>query len=245
MFVAELADVLRLNAYGDEWLTNQIFWRGFDVYEAESMSVFLRLAATAKTIVDIGAHIGIYSLGRAKFHPGRDRRVPAMPSVYERLVENVELNGLANVNVRRGGSRRPMWHRSFLPCADQRHPSSLSLSLDFMEQYEELGFSSVAVVTLDDYCAQKKRLRWTWSRSIGTTTEPAVIRGMRDILDRDRPSILRQVLPGFGVEPELESVLGPLDYVYYVLTIAGQSGRTRSSRTPTGTTIYSRPDSLA
>ena len=47
---------------------------------------------------------------------------------------------------------------------------------------------------------------------------------MRATLQRDRPKVLCEVLPGFDVESQLEELLGPLGYSYYLLTPNGPVG---------------------
>src|SRR4051812_2901058 len=39
-----------------------LFWRGLDGYEPESTSIFVTLARSARGIVDVGAHTGLYTL---------------------------------------------------------------------------------------------------------------------------------------------------------------------------------------
>ncbi len=53
------------------------------------------------------------------------------------------------------------------------------------------------------------------------TTEPAVIRGMSATLATCRPDIVCEVLPGWQTEPQLEAMLEPLGYRFYLLTPRG------------------------
>jgi FkbM family methyltransferase len=219
-------DVLRLRACGDEWVTNQLFWRGFDTYEPESMPVFLQHAGGAPTIIDVGAHIGMYSLTAAKMNP--DARVIAfepMPDVHRRLVDNIELNSLRNVTSVAAAVSDSEGTAVFYHARMEGLPSSSSLSREFMDYYEGIGTTSVRLVTLDAFCAEHDVRRVDLVKVDTESTEPAVLRGMQAVLERDRPTILCEVLPGYGVEPELEAVLRPLGYSFDLLTDQGPQPR--------------------
>jgi hypothetical protein len=74
------------------------------------------------------------------------------------------------------------------------------------------GTLEVPLVSLDSYCRATRR--WPEHLKIDTeTTEPAVLRGARRVLER-RPVILCEVLPG-GAAEEVEEILGPLGYHWY------------------------------
>jgi hypothetical protein len=79
----------------------------------------------------------------------------------------------------------------------------------------------VSVVTLDAFCAANGIEAVDLVKIDTETTEPAVLRGMAGMLARDRPSIVCEVLPGHGLEPDLERVLRPLGYSFHLLTDAG------------------------
>ena len=65
-------------------------------YEPEAFDLLTRLAAGKRTVLDIGANVGWYSLHLAQVLAGDDARVHAFEPVgttYERLRDNVALNG--------------------------------------------------------------------------------------------------------------------------------------------------------
>src|SRR6185436_3003180 len=61
---------LRLWSQGDDWVSNQIFWKGWNAYETETLNLFFSLAARAQVILDIGAHVGVFALVGAHANPG-------------------------------------------------------------------------------------------------------------------------------------------------------------------------------
>ena len=91
--------VLRLLSRGDEWVPNQVFWRGWSGYEPESLPLFFRFAERSRVVLDIGAHIGVYALIAG--HANAEAKVFAfepLEATSARLRENVELNRLNNVS---------------------------------------------------------------------------------------------------------------------------------------------------
>jgi FkbM family methyltransferase len=70
----------------------------FGFYEPEEAGMLMRLAAHARTVFDIGANIGWYSLAIAKHYP--ETAVFAfepIPHHFQSLKGNISLNGLTNV----------------------------------------------------------------------------------------------------------------------------------------------------
>src|SRR3954453_2127985 len=53
---------LRLWSRGDDWISNQVFWRGWDGYEPETTRLFFRLAREAEVVLDIGAYVVFFAL---------------------------------------------------------------------------------------------------------------------------------------------------------------------------------------
>lgn len=81
---------LRTNFY-DRWATRQVWERGD--YDDDSLPIH-----PADIVVDIGAHIGAFSVWAAKRAPqGRVYAFEPNRENYDLLVENVRLNGLTNV----------------------------------------------------------------------------------------------------------------------------------------------------
>jgi FkbM family methyltransferase len=80
---------------GHDSIGEPLYWRGGSIYEPEAISFFVQHLATARTVLDIGANTGVYSLLALTSNP--ECRVVAwepFPGTYEKLVRNIELNGL-------------------------------------------------------------------------------------------------------------------------------------------------------
>src|SRR5205814_5357903 len=89
---------LRLWSRADDWVSNQVYWRGWSGYEPERVPLFFRLASRAQVTLDVGAHVGFFTLLAAHANPaGRVFAFEPMPAIQERLRYNVGLNQLDNV----------------------------------------------------------------------------------------------------------------------------------------------------
>jgi hypothetical protein len=100
-------------------------------------------------------------------------------------------------------------------------PTSSSLSLEFMSHTENLVSDSVPIITLDSF-VKENNIKYVDLMKIDTeSTEPDVIKGMYETLQRDQPTIFCEVLKGRGSEKPLEELMHALGYRFYLLTPEG------------------------
>ncbi len=52
---------LKFVSRGDDWVSNQVFWRGWRAFEPEMSGLFFELARHSRATLDVGAHIGFYA----------------------------------------------------------------------------------------------------------------------------------------------------------------------------------------
>jgi FkbM family methyltransferase len=210
----------RLSSRGDDWVSNQVFWRGWSGYEPEMTPIFWRLAAAAGITLDVGAHIGFYAILAAIANQnGSVFAFEPLPRVFERLQRNLALNRLRNVTALQlavgaiDGSA-PFFHvPGVVPC-------SSSLSESFMRSHPVLESLTVPVVRLDTF-ARAHGLGAIGLIKLDTeTTEPDVLIGLGRLLRSSRPDIFCEVLHGAAAET-LTTILRPLGYSFYLLTDAG------------------------
>ena len=89
-----------MHSDGRDSIASSLFWHGLDGFEPETIRPFFGLAAASRTVLDIGANSGVYSLVAALANP--DATVVAFEPVTliaDFLRRNVELNRLENVRV--------------------------------------------------------------------------------------------------------------------------------------------------
>ncbi len=121
------------------------------VWERDEVELFKKVVKEGSVVVDLGAHIGYYTLLAARL-VGRAGRVFALepePDNYALLVKNVEVNGYDNVvAVRKAVASRSGVGRLFLT---ERGPGRAKLSQSLVDL--GLGRASITVetVTLDEF----------------------------------------------------------------------------------------------
>jgi len=212
---------LSLWSRGDDWVSNRIYWRGWDGYEPETVSLFFRLATRAAVTLDVGAYVGYYTLIAAHANPnGVVHAFEPLPAIHQRLLRNIRLNGLKNVACIASAVGDADGQARFFH-VDAELPTSSSLSHEFMRPTPGLVSSTVSVTTLDRYLANRAIPKVNLVKIDTESTESQVIRGMRNTIERDHPDIFCEVLQGRADTRALEEILGPLGYHYYLLTPAG------------------------
>lgn len=217
---------LRLWSRADDWVSNQVYWRGWAGYEPETVPLFYRLATRAQTTIDVGAYVGFYTLLAAHANPaGTVFAFEPMTDVFERLQRNVTLNRLANVRCIQSAVGEDDATADFFH-VPANIPCSSSLSYEFMKSAGELLVSTVPVIKHDSIVASHEVPSVDLIKIDTESTEPQVLRGMSDTLRRDRPFVICEVL-GRGSEGPLEDILRPLGYRFYLLTPDGPVHRAR------------------
>ena len=212
--------VLRLWSRGDDWISNQVFWRGWAGYEPETTPLFFELAREADVVIDVGAFVGFYSLLAALANPhGRVIAFEPMDDNAERFRRHIELNDLDNVELVRAAVSAESGSAELFHLGGP-HPSSTSLVRDFMSPNGDLHASVVPTVALDTFLEDREVRSVSLVKLDIETGEPDALRGMVHTLERDRPAIFCEVL-STDVGARVQEILEPLGYRFLHLTTEG------------------------
>jgi FkbM family methyltransferase len=203
-------------SYGDA-IARALCWRGLRGFEPESLRVWMALSRHAPVVLDVGAHTGIYSLLTAALNP--DARVLA----FEPLLSAIGLLR-ANLASNACGVRVQVveaaagdectvvqFHRPFgmLPTSASLSPSG------FRGVKGEL--IPVRMVTVDSIAG-------TLPVALGKIDveffEPHVLRGMRLLLQRERPALLIECHPD-GPYAAVQELLAPHGYSFVHIMVDG------------------------
>jgi FkbM family methyltransferase len=227
---------LRLWSRGDDWISTQIFWRGLRGYEPETVSVFFALAQRAAVIVDVGAYVGYFTVMAALANRGAQViALEPFPATFERLQRNVSLNSAANVvcrNVAAGASAGS---------AELHHMSrgmSMAASLEpaHLAPWEHVT-TSVPVVRLDQLLSELGLRHVDLIKLDVEATEVDVLEGAVQILQRDHPDIVCEVLSAEN-GARLGAVLEPLGYRFFELGRAGPCQRQKIMPSRAGNYLF-------
>jgi FkbM family methyltransferase len=213
-------NVLRLWSRGDDWISNQVFWRGWSGYEPETTPLFFHFAREADVVLDVGAYVGFFAVLAALAHPcSRVLAFEPMPDNAERLRRHLELNGLNNVELVPAAVSAVHGSAELFHGASA-HPCSTSLVPDFMSSQPDVRSSVVPTVALDSFLLERGVRSVSLVKLDIETGEPDALRGMRRTLERDRPPIFCEVL-STDVGARLRTMLALLGYRFYHLTAEG------------------------
>ena len=79
-------------------IVRRVFWLGVAGYEENELSLFIKLCAESRVIIEIGGNVGYFTVFGAQAKPNLDYRVyEPLPYNFDRLVENLKLNRLTGV----------------------------------------------------------------------------------------------------------------------------------------------------
>lgn len=222
---------LRLWSRGDDWVANQVYWRGWRAYETEMSRLFFEIASRSRLTLDIGAHIGFYALIAAHANPAA--RVVAFephPLVFPRLARNVELNEAGNVVCVAAAVGESAGESTLYDVDLPGIPTGSTMDARVMRPEWNPRPWRVPVVRLDEHPALPPDVPVDLVKLDIEGGEPQALRGMQGILKRDRPVIFCEVLPDRGVPVEIEEILRPLDYQFYLLTDSGPDRKPQISK---------------
>lgn len=188
--------------------------------DARVLRLVQHWAHDASTFIDIGTYSGLFAMVAAKANAAlKSFAFEIAPENYLMTMRNVIENDLiSQVNVVLSGlSDEPGTIR--MPCdyGTTSHPSSLSLGFAF-----ERGVS-VPVATLDSFSfegpiAMKLDVEgFEWK----------VLNGARKTIELHKPAIICEILPRFQHCHEIEELLKPLGYRFFISQEAGLEERDR------------------
>jgi FkbM family methyltransferase len=212
---------------GDDWVSNQVYWRGWAGYEPEASSLFYELAARSEVTVDVGAHVGFYTVVAALANPlAKVYAFEPVEAARRRLDRHVALNGLGNVEVIAAAVSDSNGTADFFQ-GPAEIPCSSGLSETQMRWHDRVRRTRVRTVALDEFLEEREVGPVGLVKIDVEGSEAEVLRGMPHTLERDRPSILCEVLPDEERGAALERLLCPCGYRFMHLTPDGPRERER------------------
>lgn len=192
-------------------------------FERHELDFILKILRPGMTFFDVGANVGLYSLAAArKVAHGRVFSFEPCQWTYQRLLRNIELNGLQNVSAIRtalGEFSGQAVLQINAPGKDglntlgrPRHPDS-----------EIIGQETVPISTLDEFLAQENVSRVEVMKVDVEGAELPLFRGAKNLLKQDAsPLILYEsdamLTAGFSYHPvETMWLLERHGYSFFVI----------------------------
>ena len=219
---------------GDDWVSNQVFWRGWAGHEPETAPLFRALAARSRVTLDVGAHVGYYALLAGHANPaGRVFAFEPLPLAVERLRRHIAQNGLANVECIAVAASDVDGAVEFHVPRGHALPCSAGVSAAFHAPWAHaMETVRVPSVTLDAFVRARGLDAVDLVKIDVEGGEPAVLRGAAFVLERFRPDIVCEVLSATDAADQLAEILRPLGYTFDLLTADGPQRRERPEPHP-------------
>mgnify|MGYP001258121299 CR=1 FL=1 len=203
----------RIRHYG-YMLENELFWKGIEGWEPVSTKIWMLLSRNSNVILDIGANTGVFALIASAVSPTATIvAVEPVERIYRKLKANVALNNnkiqtlLALVSDHTGKA-------TLYDQPHQEHVYSVSAEQDWNPKNSNLIPIELDSFTVADILKNIDRDHVDLLKIDVETHEPAVLRGFADLIRKDRPSMLIEIL-NEKVASEVSEIIKGLDYVYF------------------------------
>lgn len=154
---------------------------------------FARLLRPGDCALDVGANVGYYTLAAAKLvgPNGCVHAFEASPLIFRRLKRNARMNPRANIHVHHAAVADRPGLVAFHTAAD--HKTGYSSIRDLGAEVSSIA--TVAALTIDSLLSEIPPTRLVKIDVEGA--ELMVLRGMRELLKRDRPHLICEADDGF------------------------------------------------
>ncbi|MGP8215293.1 MAG: FkbM family methyltransferase [Bacteroidia bacterium] len=217
---------VKIYSRGDDFVSTQAFWKGYDGYEGPSVRLYYHLAAKSSVIIDIGANVGYYTLiGAGANNNASVYAFEPVPAIYERLEKNIGLNNYKNavpINSAIGNSEIPL--KFYLPnTKGMAHAGSTKKG--WASDTIEIEVKSYS---LDNFKSTQGIKRIDLVKMDCEFHEVEALNGMQSILKTDKPLIIMEVLFPEGKESkghfennyylEIERIMKENGYYFYLIS---------------------------
>ena len=192
--------------YTNRWIENDLFWRGLYGYEGASMRAWLALAKHARTIVDVGANTGLFSLAARCVNPEAIiHSFEPIPEFYSTLERNNDSNQARLIIHQSALSNEPGILPMFMPqeFAGNVYSSSLSKEHYLKHQQSVPRIFEVAVEVFDELADRSAIENIDLIKVDAEGLDFKVLMGMEKSLMRDTPNVLIEISSneiGAGIE---------------------------------------------
>ena len=178
-FRTEIEEKNYIKIYNSTIIENEIFWNGFaKTWEKESLKIWIKLAKNSKSILDIGANTGIYSLSAVGIN--KEAKVYAFEPVelyFNILKKNIILN---------------KFYSSITP---EQIAVANNNGICEIDDYSNEGKKLIVnSITIDEYL-NKNNINYIDLIKIDVEKyEPFVFEGMQETIKKYKPTILVEIL---------------------------------------------------
>jgi FkbM family methyltransferase len=208
----------------DDGLVN-VFYYQMDYHEQHDLKLFTGLSKHAKTIIDIGANTGLYSVLSAIENPKANiYAIEPYSANFKRLGLNININNCKNIlseQIAFGDSNGTI---EFTVPANNSVTDVSSANEAFTKIfYPTVTWKkeTVNIETIDDFKFRKNVLEIDLIKCDVESFEMNVFRGMDSILKNDRPTIIFECFLDDVRKDFFNDILKRYDYFVYLISQYG------------------------
>lgn len=198
-------------------IENELFWYGLDnAWEKASFKLWKELSKNAKTILDIGANTGIYSLISGSINPSANiYAFEPIKSVYEKLSYNIELNSFGpNVKLYEVALSDFTGGATIYLEKNATHALSVTVNKSLLPDGTEYRTEKIKTLRLDKFIEDEGLDKIDLIKIDVETHEPEVLTGMGIYIEQFRPTILIEILDN-EIGERVQQLVGHLNYLYF------------------------------
>ncbi len=215
---------LRIGRDAGIYLASALFWGGLDSFEPNTSRTLQFFFSRTNTFVDVGANYGYYSLLAA--HWNSRLQVIAfepVPQIYECLQRNIKLNDLQTrvsaysiaLSDASGAATLYIPASGSIDCE-----ATATLAQGSWQQCKNSPSLDVQAVRFDDFERQYP-LKVDLVKVDVEDHEASVLRGMQNVIRRDRPFIVCEILPRAHGNQKTREIIDSIGYTPYWITSSG------------------------
>jgi len=208
----------KLHSTGKETLENELYWRGVNgIKEKLSLKLWVELAKFSNVIIDIGANTGLYGL--AAYSVNSNSKVYSFEPqniAFDKLDKNVKLNGYDGVSPQKRAISNTDGTATFFDIdADHFYSASLN-SAAIPENRTQITYE-VKTNRLDNYIREIGVESVDLIKIDAEFHEVEVLEGMQEILHRDMPTLLLEVITD-EMADKLNPIFDSTNYLIFNLS---------------------------
>ena len=195
-------------------IENELFWRGLEGWEKVSARLWVLLCRRSHTILDIGANTGVYALIAKTVQPEATvAAVEPVQRVFSKMQANFALNP-GSIHAVHAAVSDSTGTATLYDLPESEHVLSVSLESEWNKASTQLRPVEVPCVTVMDLLARIGSAEVDLLKIDVETHEAAVLRGFIDLIRKDRPTMLIEILND-TVAQQVMDLIGGLDYLYF------------------------------
>jgi len=181
-------------------IENQLFWKGLDGFEPESLKLWARMSKNADVIFDLGANSGIFSLISKSENPNsKVYAFECVERVFEVLEKNIAINNYdVSCYMQAVSSEDGV---GYFVDDDEAFTNSVVVNMDIEETASgrgvdpgELHKVKTELIKLDTFIEQNNIKKIDLMKIDVETHEPEVFEGFQKYLKDFKPTLLVEII---------------------------------------------------